>query len=95
MGVGQGTIATVHHKQPSMATSVIRFKGADNKTVIAINDVQELVSKMNKTSLSKGQLTCNFINTDNTVTVAECNNCVQGCPARILTITSLFQLPTL
>jgi hypothetical protein len=89
--VGQGTIATVHHKQPSVAMSVISFKG----TVIAINAVQEFVSKMNKISLSKEQPTCNFINTDNTVTVAECSNCIQGCSAKILIITSLFQLPTL
>lgn len=30
-GVGQGTIATVHPKQPSVAMSVISFKGADTK----------------------------------------------------------------
>jgi hypothetical protein len=62
--------------------SVISFKGAGNETVIAMNAVQELVSKMKKISLSKEQPTCNFTNTDNTVTVAECSNCIQGCSAK-------------
>jgi hypothetical protein len=38
--------------------SVISSRGEDNKTVIAINAVQELVSKMNMIPLSKEQPTC-------------------------------------